>query len=129
MPRSLPCPAARPPTPCAARTSAPSGANCIELGRRHVGRIAEDNIELPPAGKARQQIAFEKLDPLGHAVLLRIVAGHGQRRRTDVDGRHAAARQVLGQTDGDDAAARADIGDERLEIRDWGLGIGDWRRD
>jgi len=32
---------------------------------------------------------FDELDPIGHAVLLRVVAGNRQRRRTDVNGRHA----------------------------------------
>ena len=36
---------------------------------------------------------------------------YGQRRRADVDGRDAAVGQVLGQADGDNAAARADVGD------------------
>ena len=53
--------------------------------------------------------------------VLGVFFGHRQGGRTEVDGRHAAIGQVLGQADGDDAAAGAHVGDRG--IRDQGSGI------
>ena len=42
----------------------------LKLGRRDVWWIARDEVELPIGRHGREQIAFDKLDPIGHAVLL-----------------------------------------------------------
>ena len=46
-------------------------------------------------GDGGEQIALDELDPIGHAVIGGVLPGDGQRRRADVDGRHAACGRCL----------------------------------
>ena len=62
-------------------------------------------------GNSRQEIALEELNPVSDAMLGGVGRGDGQRGGALVDGCHPAARQILRRTDGDNAAAGADVGD------------------
>ena len=50
------------------------GGELLEFGSRDVRRIADDEIELPIGRHGREQVALDELDPIGHAVLLGVVA-------------------------------------------------------
>ncbi len=57
----------------------------IHFRRFDVRRVADDEVEPPIRRNAREQIAFDELDFVRHAVVLGIFASHGQCRRADVD--------------------------------------------
>ena len=86
------------------------GRKLLHFCPSHIRRVAEDQIQRFAARVRLQQIALEEVDPVGYVVPLGILPCYGQGRLANVDGGHVGFRQMLGTTDRDDSAPRADVG-------------------
>src|SRR5712692_4624080 len=83
----------------------------LNLGARHIGRIADEQIETQTRGQAGETVAHVELNPFSHLMAGRVLPGDVQRCFGNVERVNAGLLAPQRQQDGQAAAAGAEIQD------------------